>query len=134
MTDTPKIELVDAKWVGDESFWYIEELGKLSISTDGAVVAISGQKTAHFVNSHNVLALLDHSGELDEYLKKREAAKRERIRRENEEATAHIPKTCLCHGAGWVWRHELSDSSWDGEADDTKYDCPECSAREEGEP
>lgn len=34
----------------------------------------------------------------------------------------------LCDGAGWVWRHELSDDGWDGSADDTKYECPECNA------
>ncbi len=37
-------------------------------------------------------------------------------------------KDCdACSGAGWVWRHELPDTSdWDGSADDTRYNCPYC--------
>lgn len=36
--------------------------------------------------------------------------------------------TCLhCNDAGWLWRHELPDTSdWDGSADDTRYSCPYC--------
>ncbi len=35
------------------------------------------------------------------------------------------PPDCRCGGAGWVWRHELPDTSdWDGGADDTRYLCP----------
>lgn len=35
------------------------------------------------------------------------------------------PVTCICHGSGWVWRHELPDTGdWNGSADDTKYSCP----------
>lgn len=34
------------------------------------------------------------------------------------------PKECKCNGEGWVWRHELEDTSdWDGSTDDTKYTC-----------
>lgn len=33
----------------------------------------------------------------------------------------------LCNGNGWLWRHELPDTSdWDGSSDDTRYDCPNC--------
>jgi hypothetical protein len=37
-------------------------------------------------------------------------------------------KDCnVCGGAGWVWRHELPDTSdWDGQPDDTQYTCPYC--------
>lgn len=37
-------------------------------------------------------------------------------------------KDCdVCGGAGWVWRHELPDTSdWDGQPDDTRYTCPYC--------
>ncbi len=42
-----------------------------------------------------------------------------------------IARNCICGGAGWVWRHELPDTSdWDGSADDTKYSCPYCAKRE----
>lgn len=56
---------------------------------------------------------------------------REMVRREKEARCATIPKTCLCRGSGWVWAHELPDHSYDGEVDDTQYDCPECREREE---
>jgi hypothetical protein len=48
---------------------------------------------------------------------------------ERKEREAKIPPGCTCQGAGWVWRHELPD--WDGEPDDTQYDCPMCREREE---
>lgn len=57
---------------------------------------------------------------------------RHRAKLEREEREAKIPPGCMCQGAGWVWRHELPDTSdWDGEPDDTKYDCPMCREREE---
>lgn len=43
-------------------------------------------------------------------------------------------KDCICNGEGWVWRHELPDTSdWDGSADDTRYLCPYCVEETEDE-
>ena len=39
-----------------------------------------------------------------------------------------LPECALCGDAGWAWRHELGDETWDGSADDTQYTCPECLA------
>src|SRR5512138_610664 len=50
---------------------------------------------------------------------------------EKEARRATIPKSCLCRRDGWVWAYELPGHSYDGEADDTHYDCPECREREE---
>jgi hypothetical protein len=61
-----------------------------------------------------------------------EELRRHRAQLEREELKAKIPTGCMCQGAGWVWRHELPDTSdWDGSVDDTHYDCPMCREREE---
>ena len=37
------------------------------------------------------------------------------------------PKCMYCKDSGWLWRHELPDTSdWDGSSDDTRYLCTYC--------
>ena len=36
-------------------------------------------------------------------------------------------KCMYCKDSGWLWRHELPDTSdWDGSSDDTRYPCTYC--------
>lgn len=77
MSNKPDIELTqNSFWVCDEDHWYIHESpGNYEIASDGLTLCITSFvddiETNFIVDAHDVLAVLDKDGALDEYLKNR---------------------------------------------------------------
>lgn len=81
MSNKPDIKLTqNSSWVCDEDYWYVRENpddNTFDISSDGETLCVShfiesmASNVNFIVEAHDVLAVLDKDGALDEYLKNR---------------------------------------------------------------